>query len=231
MSRTQVDRLGERLRGGSVGEADLRALDDYRLSFRDAYVYVASTIDRLGHSFWGRPQKSTTSIRQKLQRESVRLSQIQDIAGCRFLVVSRDEQDEVARKLGDELKGAELVDRRARPSHGYRAVHLIATHGGRPVEIQVRTAWQHHWADTSEKVADRVGFGVKYGLGPPEVEAELLAWSEAIARWEEWLQNQRVDSDTLVSQTQAENHHQRARAGHALVTAAVERVEHRDRRR
>jgi ppGpp synthetase/RelA/SpoT-type nucleotidyltranferase len=36
-----------------------------------------------------------------------------------------------------------VIDRREKPSHGYRAVHVIVECGGRMVEIQVRTELQH----------------------------------------------------------------------------------------
>jgi ppGpp synthetase/RelA/SpoT-type nucleotidyltranferase len=36
-----------------------------------------------------------------------------------------------------------VIDRRAEPMHGYRAVHVIVFPDGAPIEIQVRTAWQH----------------------------------------------------------------------------------------
>ncbi|MBI3306876.1 MAG: hypothetical protein HYZ84_03615 [Candidatus Omnitrophica bacterium] len=44
----------------------------------------------------GRPAKSTTSIVDKLHRESIRLSQLQDIAGCRIVVKDIQEQNSVA---------------------------------------------------------------------------------------------------------------------------------------
>jgi hypothetical protein len=39
-SNTQIDRLGDRLRKGDISDEDLRALDEYRLSFSDAYEFV-----------------------------------------------------------------------------------------------------------------------------------------------------------------------------------------------
>jgi ppGpp synthetase/RelA/SpoT-type nucleotidyltranferase len=50
--------------------------------------------------------------------------------------------------------------------HGYRAVHVIAFPEGVPIEIQVRTLWQHEWAELFEKLADRVGRGIRYGEAP-----------------------------------------------------------------
>ena len=86
-SKTQIDRLGDRLRAGSLTESDLIILDEYRRSFGEAYESVVRTIRQsLGLEPTGRPAKSTGSISEKLRRESIRLSQIQDIAGCRIVV-------------------------------------------------------------------------------------------------------------------------------------------------
>jgi len=36
ISKTQIDRLGDRLKKGNITDDDLRVLDEYRLSFTDA---------------------------------------------------------------------------------------------------------------------------------------------------------------------------------------------------
>lgn len=46
ISKTQIDRLGDRLRQGNITEADLRLLDEYRRTFTDAYEVVIGTIRR-----------------------------------------------------------------------------------------------------------------------------------------------------------------------------------------
>jgi hypothetical protein len=86
LSKTQIDRLGERLKLGSHTESDLRMLDEYRRSFGEAYEAVIQTIRQHGAFPTGRSAKSTLSIVEKLRRESIRLSQMQDIAGCRIVV-------------------------------------------------------------------------------------------------------------------------------------------------
>lgn len=49
------------------------------------------------------------------------------------------------------------------------------------MEIQVRTLLQHRWAEYSEKLADRLGFELKYGSGPEEARSILSDSSELIA--------------------------------------------------
>ena len=87
LSNAQIDRLGERLKLGNPTEDDLRLLEEFRLAFADAFATVFSVIENMFRfEVTGRPAKTTASIVAKLQRESIRLSQIQDIAGCRVLV-------------------------------------------------------------------------------------------------------------------------------------------------
>ena len=100
MTKTQIDRLEDRLRKGSVPEADLRLLDLYRRSFAEAYEAVVGSIrQQLGLEPTGRPAKSTTSISEKLRRESIRLTQMQDIAGCRLIVSDIANQEGVVEAL------------------------------------------------------------------------------------------------------------------------------------
>jgi ppGpp synthetase/RelA/SpoT-type nucleotidyltranferase len=183
-SKTQIDRLGDRLRGGSHTESDLRLLDDYRRSFGEAYEAVLRTIRQHGKLPTGRLSKSTFSIVEKLRRESIRLSQMQDIAGCRVVVASVVEQEQFIASLRTVFPGASVIDRRDKPSYGYRAVHIIAEISGKPVEIQVRTALQHLWAEVSEKFSDVLDPAIKYGGGSDEWRSLLTSSSKAVASYE-----------------------------------------------
>lgn len=182
MSKAQVDRLGDRLRFGVPSEADLRELNDFRQSFAPAYQEAVELIRaRLGVDPTGRPAKSTTAIMEKLRRESVRLSQIQDIAGARIVVANSNDQDEVVDQLGKLFQRVTVVDRRQKPSHGYRAVHVIPGIRDTPVEVQVRTDLQHHWAELSEKLSDLIDPSIKYGGGSESLREALLSSSATIA--------------------------------------------------
>lgn len=186
LNKTQIDRLGDRLRQASVSEGDLRSLDDYRRSFADVYATVVQAIKiRLQIEPTGRPAKSTTSIIEKLHRESIRLSQVQDIAGCRIVVPTMAEQEKVVASLRTIFPDASVIDRRATPSYGYRAIHIVVRIDNMLVEIQVRTESQHFWAELSEKLSDVIDPSVKYGGGPAEVREILSTLSTAISMIEE----------------------------------------------
>ena len=152
----------------------MRLLDRYRRSFTEAYEAVVESIrTELALEPTGRPAKSTTSISDKLRRESIRLSQIQDIAGCRVIVPDIAHQESVVQSLISLFEHTTVSDRRAKPSHGYRAVHVIVNTRGKLIEIQVRTALQHLWAELSEKFSDVIDPAIKYGAGVKRYRVSL----------------------------------------------------------
>jgi len=177
--------LGDRLRKGNISDEDLKLLDSYRRSFGGGYEHVVSQIrDQLNLEPTGRPAKSTTSIIDKLQRESIRLTKMQDIAGCRVTVDDISAQDEAVAQLNNLLRKLTVVDRRDRPSHGYRAVHLLVEQSGKLIEVQVRTLLQHLWAEVSEKLSDVIEKEIKYGGGPIEIAKSLAGLSEKVEKIE-----------------------------------------------
>jgi GTP pyrophosphokinase len=185
LSKTQIDRLGDRLKKGSPSDDDLKLLDEYRRSVGPAYDFVIRTIrEKLQSEPTGRPAKSTSSIIEKLRRESIRLSQVQDIAGCRIVVADIFAQDHTIAMLRETFHQTRLIDRRVNPSHGYRAVHVIVDSGPVSVEIQIRTALQHLWAELSERLADVVDSNIKYGGGDPQIVQILITQSELFAKLE-----------------------------------------------
>src|SRR5713226_5316692 len=181
ISKTQIDRLGDRLKGGPHSESDLRLLDDYRRSFGEAYEAVVRALRQRGEFPTGRLAKSTVSIVEKLRRESIRLSQMQDIAGCRVVVGNVVEQDQLVASLKTDFPGTSVIDRRDNPSYGYRAVHIIVQMSGKAIEIQVRSSLQHLWAEVSEKSSDVLDPTIKHGGGPDWWRRSLTDLSEWVA--------------------------------------------------
>ncbi len=182
LSKSQINKLGERLRSGAT-EGDLRLLSEYRdshdLALEETIQDIVSSSTSLVPV--GRP-KSNQSIIEKLRRQSTRLGEMQDIAGCRLVVDGPLAQQKLCDFLVSRFVGSKVYDRRVKPSHGYRAVHIGRQHpSGRPVEIQVRTELQDLWAQCSERLADMHGIEVKYGGGPPKIVALLDRLSEFIA--------------------------------------------------
>ena len=74
-----------------------------------------------------------------------------------------------------------MIDRRAAPSYGYRAVHIVVKISGKLVEIQIRTLLQHLWAEVSERLSDVLDPEIKYGGGVELVRSVLRKTSETVA--------------------------------------------------
>ena len=173
ISRSAVDRLGERLvKAAQPAEGDLATLESVIAAYDDPLVQVEALLSSLGHAPTTR-LKTTSTLIDKLRREAgMGLKGMQDIAGARVVISGgRSQQDEVAASIVSYLSGGsrppKTIDRRASPSHGYRAVHVILFFDGLPVEVQVRTRMQDTWAQTMESLADRWGRGIRYGEKAP----------------------------------------------------------------
>ncbi len=184
ISRSQLDRLGDRIRQGNTKDEDFRQLEEYRSTFTQAHEKVAGTIRDILELEPSKRAKTKESIAEKLLRESIRLTQIQDIAGCRIVVQDGSEQEEAVESLRTLFERTTVVDRREKPSHGYRAVHVVVNLEGKLVEVQIRTSLQHLWAEVSEKLSDVTGTALKYGKGDGSILASLGEISVEIAKCE-----------------------------------------------
>jgi ppGpp synthetase/RelA/SpoT-type nucleotidyltranferase len=159
LSGNQVDRLSERLRDSPTPtEEDLLLLQEYLLDGDAALQEVVTELNRLGEELTTRMKTSSTII-DKLRRESpITLRGIRDLAGARIVKpMTLDAQDALASRIREVWPDARLIDRRADPSHGYRAVHLLPRIGRWTVQIQLRTHFQDTWAQSMELWGDRWG--------------------------------------------------------------------------
>lgn len=184
MSKSQLDRLGERLRESATPrEADRDLYETYRQSHARALSEVMGKLVQRAEEEPSSRLKTIESVVAKLQRQSIRLSQISDIAGCRLIVSDTHAQEEVRADLRLVFPDAQEVDYRLRPQNGYRAVHLIVSASdGNRVEIQLRTTFQNAWANVSESAAKRIDMALKYGGGPREASRFLHELSDTAAQ-------------------------------------------------
>lgn len=129
----------------------------------------------------GQRLKRAPQILNKLGRfESMRLTQMEDIAGCRAIlsggapeiagVLRRIRRNWEVLRVDDYVKSPKVT--------GYRAMHVVVRRDGYPVEIQLRTPGQHEWAEAAERWAARTRFPLKDGGGPPDLLSylDLVAW-------------------------------------------------------
>ena len=179
-------------------QADVEALHAVLSAYSPVLASAADTVaTELGLVVASR-LKNTGTIIEKLRRNGGHtLKTIQDLAGLRVVVDGGlVDQDRVVKSLVaifcDAAREPRIADRRATPVHGYRAVHVIVYPDAFPIEIQVRTRWQHQWAEWFERLADQCGRGIRYGEPPVEggdAAQQAVDWmlrlSDQIAETEE----------------------------------------------
>lgn len=192
-SREQIKRLGNRLASGDpVPDDDLRLLEELVACHMTALELARPLLDGLAEAAGAPPlhithrAKTTQTIIEKLRREhGMSLARMRDLAGIRIVgAITFAQQDalaaEIARRFPADPREPKLIDRRADPSHGYRAVHVEVTLDGVSIEVQVRTLMQHIWADLMERLADRLGRQIRYGEPPVPPPGMSLGTAETI---------------------------------------------------
>ncbi len=176
LSSSQIERLGSRLiKTPETAPEDLQLLQQLLEAYSEVLTAALERVRmNLGVPATSRI-KNTGTILEKLHRYGGSwLKSLQDLAGMRIVrSFNRGEQDVLVARLvelfSDGARPPKVVDRRVDPVQGYRSVHVIVFPEGVPVEIQVRTAWQHEWAELFEKLADRIGRGIRYGEPPTKL--------------------------------------------------------------
>lgn len=116
--------------------------------------------------------KRMPQIINKLDRfDTMRLSQMEDIAGCRAVLGNVREVEAVGRRIEQKWKVRYCSDYRdeGKPGTGYRALHYVVIRQDRLVEVQLRTGRQHNWAEAVERTANRTRHDLKDGQGPADL--------------------------------------------------------------
>jgi ppGpp synthetase/RelA/SpoT-type nucleotidyltranferase len=125
--------------------------------------------------------KRLSSIRLKLVRfPTMKLSQMQDIGGCRAILESVEQVRELVElHQGSRMRHrlSHIDDYIAKPkSSGYRGVHMIYRYRSDKnqhyddlkIEVQVRTVLQHIWATAVETVGTFIQQALKSNIGEEE---------------------------------------------------------------
>ena len=147
--------------------------------------------------------KRLSSIASKLARNpNMKLSQMQDIGGCRAVLPSVVKLDALAKVYADSIaKNPNAKDRpylvkkydyvECPKTDGYRSIHYVykygtsspahAAHSELRVEIQIRTRLQHAWATAVETVSTFTGQALKSNIGTDEWKRFFVLMGSAIA--------------------------------------------------
>lgn len=198
-SRRALRRLGEAMVAGSPVPSECPQYDDVMLWHGDLAAEVARIVSTTQWSALnggtlpasGRAKTHDTLVQKLVREQHLSLDQVQDLAGVRVdgdftLDVQFALANEVAAHFGDR---SIVKDIRNNPHSGYRAVHVWVRCPAGRVEIQFRTVEQSLWANTYERLADRIGRNIRYGELPDEPGAQGLVErlhevSDAIATFE-----------------------------------------------
>jgi ppGpp synthetase/RelA/SpoT-type nucleotidyltranferase len=204
ISKNQLDKLGDRLRDADeIDPADRDLLEAVLGAYGHALTIVKEHLGRLGFPPIGRLKTISTTVDKLRRAPTFRLKTVQDLAGARVVLPGDlGHQNDVVGAFCARCAATDVVttviDRRADPRAGYRAVHVVAKVGGIPVEVQFRTDLQNKWAQLFERLGDIWGRQIRYGGDPAEgapnveiavsrrelVEAMLQA-SKIVAAFEE----------------------------------------------
>jgi hypothetical protein len=137
--------------------------------------------------------KRLPSIRHKLERfPKMKLSQMQDIGGCRAVLSSVAQVDELVTWYKTKSRGKHQLVREdpyiAQPKDsGYRGVHLVYSYRGREdwnglkIELQIRSRLQHAWATAVETVGTFTRQALKSSQGQDEWLRFFALMSSALA--------------------------------------------------
>jgi hypothetical protein len=181
ISRGALDRLGNRLVSpDGITDADAELFSQILSVYDHTLAAVCNQLRTMHFTVTDR-LKTEGTLLDKLRREhSLKLKDVQDLAGARISVAGgRAEQDDAVGRIAAAFvagsKRPQVRDRRAKPSSGYRAVHVVVYLDGIPVEIQVRTELQHRWAQAYELMGDAWGRGIRYGGEPLEPDAPAVS--------------------------------------------------------
>ncbi len=145
--------------------------------------------------------KRISSIQHKLERfEAMKLSQIQDIGGCRAILNNVTDVDSLVQiylykeSRGVKHKIATEDDYIAKPKDsGYRGVHLVYKYQSdksqdykdMKIEIQIRTILQHAWATAVETVGTFIKQSLKSSQGEEDWLRFFALMGSAMAMREE----------------------------------------------
>lgn len=187
-SRTRVDRTGRELvlaaDSPEAAESALTIVNDWRsfhaFPLNSITVALKQKSRRIQHdALVVQRLKRSRSILSKLVHEpSMRLTQMQDIGGCRAVLNSIDSVYSLKESYLDNKKGQYEVVHiddyiRSPKASGYRSLHLILRYKSKKhpeynnllLEVQARTLIQHSWATAVETVGAVIGQALKSSEG------------------------------------------------------------------
>lgn len=199
VSRSAVDRAGRTLLTEGSSQSEIEIAWDALANWRSVHAFPLNTVtmdlrQKVKRAAPGalvvQRLKRARSILSKLAKESsMRLTQMQDIGGCRAVVETIDQvyalrdQYRKSKSLHEFVTEDDYITK-PKPS-GYRSLHLIYRFKSNAhpqynkllFEVQLRTRTQHAWATAVETVGAVIGQALKASEG----ERKWLAYFQNAA--------------------------------------------------
>lgn len=189
-SRGAIERAGRALADETADKSDREESLEVLNNFRACHAYPLNTFqatlrDKINAAKFknylvSQRLKRTPSIVFKLQRETLRLPQMQDIGGLRAILSDIDEVNSLvemykASKFQHKIKNEKDYLKYPKLS-GYRGYHIIyqyknsvnPNYDGLFIELQIRTKLQHAWATAVETMGTFIQHSLKSSQGPDE---------------------------------------------------------------
>jgi ppGpp synthetase/RelA/SpoT-type nucleotidyltranferase len=177
-SKSRIDKAGRLLsNSGELTEESIEledVFDAYRASHLEPLSQTTLELQQWLHEYGRRYYiaqrlKRKPQILRKLRRLSVRLTQLQDIGGCRIIVDNNKDVDDLVNYFQSQIGKTptfsitKITDYRVkgRDDTGYRSVHLILSRDERALELQVRSRIQHYWSESIERTSVIYGHHLK----------------------------------------------------------------------
>lgn len=197
LTKSRIDRAGIAFAKDSFRDIDEMieledVFDEYRKShlepLSETTLELQRWLNEYGHDYYiAQRLKRKPQIIRKLNRLSVRLTQLQDIGGCRIIVEKNELVDQIIefikRKIEstEELNLVRITDYRekGRDVTGYRSVHLLLERSGKKLELQLRSRIQHYWAESIERTSVIYGYHLKESEGDEKVISYFHKLSDA----------------------------------------------------
>ncbi|MBU6474859.1 MAG: RelA/SpoT domain-containing protein, partial [Alphaproteobacteria bacterium] len=187
ISKSKIDKAGRALAKydykDEVEYIELEELfDEHRMSHLQPLSETTIELQRLmagyGREYYiAQRLKRKPQIIRKLNRLSVRLSQLQDIGGCRIIVEKNSDvisllkylEGHTTEKSVYSIKNMTDYRERGRDDTGYRALHVLLERNGYALELQIRSQIQHYWAESIERTSVVYGHHLKEQEGDRRV--------------------------------------------------------------
>ncbi|MDI5832641.1 RelA/SpoT domain-containing protein (plasmid) [Shewanella xiamenensis] len=216
-TKGEIDRAGDSIRHKVQGEARAEAIRKIQ-AFREFHLYplmllknhLARTSKKVGRNIIvARRLKRLPTILDKLERptlngqqnNTIRVTTMQDVAGCRAIVKNKKQLIDLLKRLQQSRSVHQIINTRdylTKPKDdGYGGIHLIyscysgqeAAHNwkGAKVEVQLRTELQHAWATSLEIIDTLKGMNLKTGREGHEDWREFFASAGRIVAHQEGL--------------------------------------------